>query len=171
MEQDHSDQEIGAPVVDVPYQATKEKLILEADDRGVRPLRTRFVGQHQQHTGEDHEPDQGQRAATETEGVGVGERAATNTHRPHVEDKVFEDLPPLFALRSGHDRPLKDRSPDLRKETRAASVLLMSGRFRVGHPAEYSKRRNCLSVGLHMTRCYNLSTDTEHSRGGGMGER
>ena len=158
-------------MVDVPNQAAKEELILETDDRGVRSLRARFIGQHQQHAGEDHESDQGQRATTETEGVYVGKGLAANPHRPHVKDKELEDFPSPFAVRPGHDRPGKDRPPDLGEETRTASILVGIGRFHTRHPAEYSKRRNCWSVGRPGTRCYNHSTDTGHSRGGGAGER
>jgi hypothetical protein len=82
VEEDYGHENIGAPVVDVPYQTAKKKLILETDDRVIRPLRCRFVGEHHQHPGGDHDADQDQRAAAESESVGVGESAPAHTQGP-----------------------------------------------------------------------------------------
>ena len=74
----------------------------------------RFVGQHHQHAGGDHEPDQGQRAAAEAEGVGVSEAcsdepapAACAGRRTRGSSSV------AFALGPRHDRPRKDGPPNL----------------------------------------------------------
>jgi len=125
VEEDHGNQDIRAPVVDVPNQAAEQELLLETDDRGVRPFRARFIGQHQEHAGEDHQSDQGQRAPAETEGVGEWEGAAANPNRSHVEDEELEDLASTLPFCPWSNRPREDGPPDLGKEARSLGIDIL----------------------------------------------
>ena len=132
VQQQHHDEQVGAPVVDAAHERPEQHAVLDREHRIVGDAGHRLVGEHQQDARDRQDGDEHQRGAAEAEGVGEANRACRHLHGPEVQQQRVDGDEGAIAIGFGNDRSAQDdRLPDA-PEQRGARRARRGWRRRLG---------------------------------------